>query len=202
MRTKSNTYSIITIDGVDGSGKNTVSSKIQENLESKGYDVIRISPPFYDTPTGKIVSDYLHDQYGGINDRWMISQLYSYDRNMWMKDHFDLFTTPDYRYYSNNPKRVFLYNRNWISNLLYQTTLSFQTDMFRDNIFDPYIAAIHIGGSTFFFNLKMAGQWYYGDFSEPFKPYFDEKTISKMALWSLMTLNRLDRMTHMVHNLY
>ena len=202
MRTKSNTYSIITIDGVDGSGKNTVSARVQKILEDRGYDVIRISPPFYDTPTGKIVSDYLHDQYGGINDRWMISQLYSYDRNIWMKNHFQLFTGPDYRYYRNYSRLIFLYNRNWISNMLYQTTLNLQTDSDRDNIFDPYIAAIHLSGTDLFFNLKMAGEWYYGDFAKPYSQFFDKKAIGKTALRSLMTLNRLDRLNHMIHNLY
>ena len=195
-------YSIITIDGVDGSGKNTVSGEIQKILEDRGYEVIRISPPFYDTPTGAIVSDYLHDRYGGVNDRWMISQLYSYDRNMWMRDNFHLFTTSNYRYFNSDSKRIFLYNRNWISNLLYQTTLELQTDGTRDTIFDPYIAAINNAGSTFFFNLKMAGRWYYGDFADPFKSFFSKRTISKTALHSLMTLNRLDRMIHMIHNLY
>ena len=46
---------LITIEGVDCSGKETQSKMLMEKLTSLGKKVARFSMPFYDSPTGKIV---------------------------------------------------------------------------------------------------------------------------------------------------
>ena len=51
---------LIAIEGTDCSGKETQSKLLKKYLEDKGEQVIVISFPMYDTPTGKIVGgDYL-----------------------------------------------------------------------------------------------------------------------------------------------
>lgn len=122
-------YSIITIDGVDGVGKTTVSSYIKIFLENRGFEVEVISPPFYETPMGKIVKDYLQTGFGDIRDRLVASQLYAMDRNLWMKENFHKFLSKENsKFFDIQSKKVFLYNRNWISNLFYQTTIGYQSD--------------------------------------------------------------------------
>lgn len=46
---------IIVIEGTDCSGKETQSKLLVENLNKKGINVINLSFPMYETPTGKIV---------------------------------------------------------------------------------------------------------------------------------------------------
>lgn len=108
------------IDGTDGCGKKTITSKIVSILENDGHKVGLIEPPFYESPTGQIIRDYLFNGYGDITDRRIASQLYAVDRNMWMKDHFK-------EYFLSNRYDVIIYNRSWISNLIHQTTIKAQT---------------------------------------------------------------------------
>lgn len=46
---------IIVIEGTDCSGKETQSRLLVEKLEKEGKKVVRLSCPFYETPTGRIV---------------------------------------------------------------------------------------------------------------------------------------------------
>lgn len=131
-------YSIITIDGVDGVGKTTVSSYIKTFLENRGFDVEVISPPFYESHMGKIVKDYLQTGFGDIHDRLVASQLYAMDRNLWMKENFHKFLSRENsKFFDTKSKKVFLYNRNWISNLFYQTTVDYQSDEDRERMDFP-----------------------------------------------------------------
>ena len=50
---------IVSIDGIDGSGKETTSRLVHEMLEERGYRVKVISPPFYDEPSGAAIKDVL-----------------------------------------------------------------------------------------------------------------------------------------------
>ena len=68
-------YSIIGIDGIDGSGKSTVTQFVKERLIMMGYKVITIEPPFYDTVSGSLVTDYLRNGYGDIRDRYICTSL-------------------------------------------------------------------------------------------------------------------------------
>ena len=47
---------LITIEGVDCSGKETQSKLLEEKLIKNGKKVARFSFPFYDSPTGKIIA--------------------------------------------------------------------------------------------------------------------------------------------------
>jgi hypothetical protein len=107
---------IYCIDGTDGSGKGTVSEMVQKKLEEDGFRVAVISPPFYDTVTGTLVTELLQRGAGAMQDRDCISMLYSLDRNMYYRNYFD-------RIYRHNNYDIVLYNRNWLSNVFYQTTL-------------------------------------------------------------------------------
>lgn len=123
-------YSIIGIDGIDGAGKGTASKFIKERLMMMGYHVITFDPPFYETPSGHIVTDYLTKGYGDIRDRTIASMIYSFDRNMWMRDHFtESFINPEnWDEFSSDDKLIILYNRNWLSNVIFQTSIDAQAD--------------------------------------------------------------------------
>lgn len=54
---------IIEFEGLDKSGKNTQSKKLKEYLENKGYKVEMTSFHRYDTPTGKLIRDWLYGEY-------------------------------------------------------------------------------------------------------------------------------------------
>lgn len=54
---------IIEIEGLDKSGKHTQSKLLAEFLESSGYKVVQSEFHRYDTPTGKLVRDYLYQNY-------------------------------------------------------------------------------------------------------------------------------------------
>ena len=112
---------IICIDGVDGSGKKTVSNIVAQKLTNRGFRVARISPPFYDTKSGELVAEYLTQGYGDIRDRKLASLIYSVDRNIYFKNHFnEIFKCGQFDFV--------LYDRNWLSNLFFQTTLHLQTE--------------------------------------------------------------------------
>ncbi len=48
----------VTFEGIDGSGKSTVSKKVYQNLKNKGYDVVLTFEPT-DTWIGKCVSNFI-----------------------------------------------------------------------------------------------------------------------------------------------
>lgn len=119
---------ILTIDGPDGSGKATVSALVNQFFFNMGIQSMVISPPFYDSKAGSIVKDYLMNGPKCIQSRKLISDLYAFDRNMWYMEHFDdVFRT------ASRPK-VVIFNRSWISNLLYQTTIrpAGESDVFEE----------------------------------------------------------------------
>lgn len=142
-------YTIITLDGPDGIGKATIAKRLQEDLTKRGFKVVKISPPFYDSYTGKLIKDYLTQQhsYGCIADRRILSMMYSMDRNIWMKNHFDEFwyqplrnvekLTPyhDNPIFNTNASLVFIYDRSWLSSLFYQTTMTLPDSNYNKQIF-------------------------------------------------------------------
>lgn len=69
---------LITIEGVDGVGKNTQAKLLAANIA--GVAPVRLfSFPQYDTPTGKEVAAYLNGEKGHLS-RFEISKLYAADR--------------------------------------------------------------------------------------------------------------------------
>lgn len=106
---------IVTIDGADGAGKKTTAKELQEILEERGFRTYYMDFPDYSSNTGKAIKEYLTDPSYTCDNRRVISQLYTADRSMWMMKN------------RNNPDLlnadILLYNRSWISNLIYQTTV-------------------------------------------------------------------------------
>jgi dTMP kinase len=51
----------ITFEGIDGSGKSTISKMVYEKLQTKGYDVVLTVEPT-DSPIGKFVQDCIRKQ--------------------------------------------------------------------------------------------------------------------------------------------
>jgi dTMP kinase len=55
---------LISLEGIDGSGKGTQSNKIKEYLESKGINVSIYHFPRYETLVGKQIARYLQGEFG------------------------------------------------------------------------------------------------------------------------------------------
>lgn len=104
---------IITIDGVDGVGKKTTIEALKERLEETGDHVYMMDFPQYDKPGGMAVRQYLTDTNMVSAYRDPINMVYQNDRNLFMmgvsKDAELAHAT------------AILYNRSWISNMIFQT---------------------------------------------------------------------------------
>lgn len=59
---------IIAFEGMDKSGKHTASVKLAEHLTNLGYKVVQSEFHRYDTPTGKLIQDYLYGKYKVSNE--------------------------------------------------------------------------------------------------------------------------------------
>ena len=74
---------LITIDGLDGSGKETQARLLTESLQKEGYNVRTLSFPMYGTPGAQGVELYLHGGLGGKpedTNAYAASMLFGYDR--------------------------------------------------------------------------------------------------------------------------
>lgn len=107
---------LLCIDGTDGSGKATTVAAIKKVLEERGERLTVVDPPFYEENSGKMVTEYLTGGYGDWRDRSISSMLYSVDRNMFYRTHFD-------EIFKSGKYDTVLYDRNWLSNIFFQTTL-------------------------------------------------------------------------------
>jgi len=58
---------IISIEGLDGSGKGTQTKRIVEYLQSCGRKVKLYSFPLYETTSGRVIAKYLRGEFGDIN---------------------------------------------------------------------------------------------------------------------------------------
>lgn len=59
---------IIAFEGMDKSGKHTASVQLAEHLTNLGYKVVQSEFHRYDTPTGKLIQDYLYGKYKVSNE--------------------------------------------------------------------------------------------------------------------------------------
>lgn len=88
------TGSLIVIDGVDSSGKQTQVEQLCQKLEAEGRKVKRISFPNYDSSSSALVKMYLNGELGTdaeVLDPYAISTFYAADRYIsyvtdWKKD--------------------------------------------------------------------------------------------------------------------
>lgn len=55
---------LIAIEGLDGSGKETQTALLREELRARGINVASISFPMYGKPSAALVEDYLHGGFG------------------------------------------------------------------------------------------------------------------------------------------
>jgi len=79
---------IISIDGIDGTGKGTQAKILEEYLTGKQYTVQLISFPMYNSFFGKMISDYLNGNFGSLYsiDPKLASLLYAQDRQYYFKN--------------------------------------------------------------------------------------------------------------------
>ena len=106
---------VLTIDGIDGSGKATITERIIDHIRDSGHSVTSVSFPDYLSPTGQAVSEYLGNGYVQSNNRIAAATLYSADRNRYWMNNFRRLFGGDYEYV--------VLNRNWMANILFQTSL-------------------------------------------------------------------------------
>lgn len=59
---------IIAFEGMDKSGKHTASIVLADYLREKGFNVVQSEFHRYDTPTGKLIQDYLYGRYAVSNE--------------------------------------------------------------------------------------------------------------------------------------
>lgn len=74
---------IIAIEGIDGSGKETQSKRLEEVLRARGFDVRRVSFPRYEDGATTLVRRYLSGEYGEDPDQvnpYTASVFYAADR--------------------------------------------------------------------------------------------------------------------------
>lgn len=109
---------VLTIDGIDGSGKKTLADMVRKFLENRNFKVYMADFPQYETFTGRAVKHYLDTGYDKSTNRMAAATLYSADRNFYWMSTFDKFFSRR----DDGPDYVIM-NRNWTSNVLFHTAL-------------------------------------------------------------------------------
>jgi len=74
--------SFIVIDGTDGSGKGTQTTRLRDRLVAVGRDVVVVDFPRYGTPSAYFAERYLRGEYGELKDvdAYRASIFYALDR--------------------------------------------------------------------------------------------------------------------------
>lgn len=72
----------IVLDGTDGSGKGTQTTRLHERLAGAGYDVLLVDFPRYGHPAAWFVERYLRGEFGALGavDAYRASTFYALDR--------------------------------------------------------------------------------------------------------------------------
>ena len=105
---------IINIEGLDGTGKATISKRLKEILEDKKLNVFTLHFPQYETQTGGVVRKFLTGDLVGDPtdiDPILSSLLYTTDRLIYFKNNPQIFTDYD----------VLIFDRSYMSNFFFQT---------------------------------------------------------------------------------
>ncbi|MBO5929624.1 MAG: thymidylate kinase [Clostridia bacterium] len=86
---------LIVLDGLDGSGKSTQLSRLNDYFAAQNRDYMQISFPDYEQPSSALVQMYLGGEFGGSPDAvnaYAASSFYAVDRyasykKFWQKDY-------------------------------------------------------------------------------------------------------------------
>jgi dTMP kinase len=72
----------LVIDGTDGSGKGTQTTRLVERLKSESRDIVMVDFPRYGNPSAYFVERYLRGEYGSLKDidAYRASTFYALDR--------------------------------------------------------------------------------------------------------------------------
>lgn len=101
---------VIVIEGLDGCGKNTISTSLSEIIQ-KEKNVLHIAAPNYNIFSGEFISDVLHEKRDIGEDPYILSLPYSINRLENYKLHTDAI----------NHANVIICDRSWMSNVMYQS---------------------------------------------------------------------------------
>lgn len=105
----------IVIDGLDGCGKATQVELVKERLMQRGYEVVVLDFPNYNSPSSAPVQMMLHGEIGNdpkdINP-YVASSLYMVDRSITF--------LKDYKSIWGKPNTIYLANRYISANIIYQ----------------------------------------------------------------------------------
>lgn len=118
-------YTLIAIDGIDGSGKETQTRALAEHLRSQGHDVLTLQAPNYDTALGEVIKDTLFGKYGEpLALKKLLIPLFALDRhsNVAKLNELD----------ADDKHWIVLVDRWTCSNLAYQGTSPEIIDYIRD----------------------------------------------------------------------
>ncbi|HHT50484.1 MAG TPA: thymidylate kinase [Eubacteriaceae bacterium] len=89
-----NRGSLIAIEGVDGSGKETQTKKLYDRLKEEGVNIKKISYPRYDKESSALVKMYLRGDFGDKPDDvspYIASTFYALDRYASYKEDYEEF---------------------------------------------------------------------------------------------------------------
>lgn len=105
---------VIAIEGLDGTGKESVSKALYRMMNGRGIATDRISFPIYESPTGKVISEFLNGSYGDPTEvnPFVAAALYATDRLAFWKD-YDIYQTP---------QKMLILDRSYYSNFIYQAS--------------------------------------------------------------------------------
>ena len=75
--------SLIVLEGSDGSGKATQTTRLYERLQNLGVDVMRVSFPNYESESSALIKMYLRGDFGGTAEEvnpYAAATFYAVDR--------------------------------------------------------------------------------------------------------------------------